>query len=158
PYTTLFRSREPPAGRARRRCRLPPPGAAPRASPLVRPTRCGEENDLAVAREVQPQALLRARHQHGATLRGSDAALQVGAVRLEGGALGAQLGELARGADRGRLPRVHDPGGDEECHQPGGYPVAAFSHRPPPRTPVIAPSGRVDWRPARPPRERSPCA
>src|SRR5256885_15530444 len=57
---------------------------------LVRPTRCGEEYDLAVARKVEPQALLGARHQDRAALRGADAALQIGAVRLEVGAPGAQ--------------------------------------------------------------------
>src|SRR5207302_6671071 len=89
-----------PGGPTRRRCRLPPPGAAPRASPsLVRPTRCGEEYDLAVAREVEPQALLGARHQDGAALRGADTPLQIGAVRLEVGAPGAQLGELAPRAE-----------------------------------------------------------
>src|SRR3989475_13301823 len=124
PYTTLFRS---------------PPGAGPRASPsLVRSAsggRAGQQDDLAVAREVEPEAALGQRHEHGAALGAADAPLKVGPAALEVRPARAYLGELACRADRGRLAGVHDPRGREERHQPRGDPVAALKPHPPPPPP-----------------------
>src|SRR2546426_5092005 len=94
-----------PRRRARPGARVPdprrsrPPGAGPRASPsLVRSAsggRAGQQDDLAVAREVEPEAALGQRHEHGAALGAADAPLKVGPAALEVRPARAYLGELA---------------------------------------------------------------
>src|SRR2546427_4100561 len=95
PYTTLFRS---------------PPGAGPRASPsLVRSAsggRAGQQDDLAVAREVEPDAALGQRHEHGAALGAADAPAEARPAGLQVPPALAHFGELPRRARAGRLAAV----------------------------------------------------
>src|SRR2546422_2608126 len=95
--------------------------------------RSRDQDDLAVARQVQTEPRLGARDEHGAALGGADAALEIGAVPVQVGAPAAQIAELAGRADGGGLAGVYQPRGHEERHEPEGDPVTAFSsrHRPP---------------------------
>src|SRR3989442_891064 len=87
---------------------------------------------------------------YGPTLGGADAALQVGAVALEIGAPGPQLGELARHGERRVVARDHDPGDREERDQPHRQPVPALKpHRSPQRRGTVpcGPAGSPAARP-----------
>jgi len=69
----------------------------------MRSARSRDQNDLAVARQVQAEPRLGAGHEHRAALRGTDAALEIGAVPVHVGAAGPQIGELAGRPDGGGL-------------------------------------------------------
>src|SRR5213078_3856291 len=66
---------------------------------LVRAARSRDQDDLAVARQVQPQPRLRPVDEDGAALGGADAALEIGAVPVQVGAPGPEIGELPGRAD-----------------------------------------------------------
>src|SRR5207249_2751913 len=128
---------------------------------LARPAGSRDQDDLAVARQVQTEPRLGARDEHGPALGGADAALEIGAVPVEVGAPAAQIAELAGRADGGGLAGVYQPRGHKERHEPEGDPVTAFSsrHRPPsPRRRGAAPSGPAGSRAPRRALAGSACA
>src|SRR2546430_9131405 len=95
PYTTLFRS-------------YLDADRGPRHS-LARPAGSRDQDDLAVARQVQTEPRLGARDEHGAALGGADAALEICAVPVQVGAPAAQIAELAGRVAGGGLAGLYPP-------------------------------------------------
>src|SRR5438094_1317731 len=81
---------------------------------LVRAARSRDQDDLAVARQVQPQPRLRPGDEDGAALGGADAALEIGAVPGQVGAPGPEVGEAPGRGDGSRIEWGHQPRGDGE--------------------------------------------